>query len=86
MEIERAREDAVVAASAGGTTVVIALVSGLAGIVSVDTLPTLVPLAAYAMYLFSRKGGPYGAFDTARNWAIAAALSGVVVIVLSAGV
>jgi len=38
------------------------------------------------MYLFSRKGGPYGAFDTARNWAIAAALSGVVVIVLSAGV
>jgi len=84
MEIERAREDAVVAASAGGTTVVIALLSGIAGVITVDTLPTLVPLAVYAVYLFSRKGGPYGAFDTARNWALAAALSGVVVLVLSA--
>ena len=84
MEIERAREDAVVAAGAGGTTIGIALLSGVAGVVHVDTLPTLVPLAVYAVYLFSRKGGPYGAVDTARNWALAAVISGVVVLALSA--
>jgi len=84
MEIERAREDAVVAASAGGTTIAIALLSGIAGVVDAATLPTLVPLAVYAVYLFSRKGGPYGPFDTPRNWVLAALLSGVVVVALSA--
>jgi len=84
MEIERAREDAVVAAGAGGATIAVALLSGVAGVVHVDTLPTLVPLAVYAVYLFSRKGGPYGAVDTARNWALAAVISGVVVVALSA--
>ncbi|WP_418284705.1 hypothetical protein [Halorubrum sp. DTA46] len=80
MEIERAREDALVAAAAGGTTVAIALLSGVAGIVDVATLPTLTPLAVYAVYLFSRKGGPYGSLDTARNWALAALCSGLLVL------
>ncbi|EMA68749.1 hypothetical protein C461_03942 [Halorubrum aidingense JCM 13560] len=80
MEIERAREDAIVAASAGGTTIAIALLSGVVGVVDVATLPTLVPLAVYAVYLFSRKGGPYGSFDTPRNWAIAAVIAGALVL------
>ncbi len=84
MEIERAREDAIVAASAGGTTIAIALLSELVGVVDVDTLPTLAPLAVYAAYLFSRKGGPYGALDTHRNWAFTAVLVGVAVIAVSA--
>lgn len=84
MEIERAREDAVVAASAGGTTIAVALLSAAVGVVDVDTLPTLAPLAVYAAYLFSRKGGPYGPLDTHRNWAITAALVGVAVVALSA--
>lgn len=84
MEIERAREDAVVAASAGGTTIAVALLSAAVGVVDVDTLPTLAPLAVYATYLFSRKGGPYGRLDTPRNWAITAALVGVAVVALSA--
>lgn len=83
MEIERAREDALVAAAAGGTTVAIALLSGVAGVVGVATLPTLVPLAVYAVYLFSRKGGPYGSVDTAGNWALTALCSGVFVLVAS---
>lgn len=80
MEIERAREDALVAAAAGGTTVAVALLSSVAEVVNVATLPTLIPLAVYAVYLFSRKGGPYGSLDTARNWALVALVSGVLVL------
>jgi hypothetical protein len=83
MEIERAREDALVAGVAGATTVAIALLSSFTAVVSVATLPTLAPLAVYALYLFSRKGGPYGAFDTASNWAVAAAVVGTVVLLAS---
>lgn len=84
MELERARDDLVVAASAGATTVAVALLSGVAGVVEVGTLPTLAPIAVYAAYLFSRKGGPYGPLDEPRNWAIAAALVGVVVVITAA--
>ncbi|MFC7186533.1 hypothetical protein [Halorubrum yunnanense] len=84
MEVERARDDVVVAASAGATTIGIALLSGVAGLVRVETLPTLAPLAVYAVYLFSRKGGPYGSLDEPRNWAAAAVLAGAVVVAASA--
>ncbi|ACM56406.1 hypothetical protein [Halorubrum lacusprofundi] len=80
MEIERARDDLVVAASAGSATIVIALLSGVAGVLNVSTLPTLAPLVVYAGYLFSRKGGPYGSLDRPRNWATAAVLVGVLVV------
>jgi hypothetical protein len=83
MEIERARDDLVVAASAGGATIAIALLSGVAGVVDVPTLPTLAPLVVYAGYLFSRKGGPYGPLDRPRNWAAVAVLVGVVVVAAS---
>jgi hypothetical protein len=84
MEIERAREDLLVAASAGATTVAVAVLSSVAAAVSVGTLPTLAPLAVYAVYLFSRKGGPYGSLDEPRNWAIAAAVVGAAVVVAAA--
>ena len=84
MEIERAREDALVAAVAGAATVAVALLSSFTAAVSAATLPTLAPLAVYALYLFTRKGGPYGSFDTARNWAAAAAVVGGIVTIASA--
>ena len=84
MEIERAREDLLVAASAGATTVAIAVLSSVTDAVSVGTLATLAPLAVYAAYLFSRKGGPYGSLDEPRNWAIAAVVVGVAVLVAAA--
>jgi len=84
MELERAREDVLVAASAGATTVALALLSGVAGVVDVGTLPTLAPLAVYAAYLFSRKGGPYGSLDRPRNWALAAIAAGTLVLVVAA--
>ncbi|EMA59874.1 hypothetical protein [Halorubrum kocurii] len=80
MEIERARDDLIVAASAGGATIAIALLSGVAGVADVPTLPALAPLVVYAGYLFSRKGGPYGPLDRPRNWAAVAVLVGVVVV------
>lgn len=81
MEIERAREDLLVAASAGGATIAIALLSGVAGLVDVSTLPTLAPLVVYTGYRFSRKGGPYGSLDRPRNWAAAAVVVGVGVVI-----
>lgn len=84
MEIERARDDAVVAASAAGATIAIALLSGVAGVVEIATPPRVAPIAVYAVYLFSRKGGPYGSLDRPRNWALASILTGVVVVVGSA--
>ncbi len=81
MEIERARDDVIVAATAAGTTIAIALLSGVSGTVEVATLPRVAPIAVYAVYRFSRKGGPYGSLDRPRNWALAALLTGVVVIV-----
>ncbi len=80
MEIERAREDVVVAGTAAAATVALAVVSGLGLIGDVGALATLSPVLVYFAYLFSRKGGPYGSWDTARNWALLAALVGAVVL------
>lgn len=80
MELERAREDVLVAASAGATTIALALLSGVVDVINLAPLPTLAPLAVYAAYLFSRKGGPYGSIDHPRNWAIAAVVVGIIVL------
>jgi len=84
MELERARADLLVAASAGATTIAVATLSGVVGVVDVGTLPSLAPLAVYALYRFSRKGGPYGSRDQPRNWAVAAAVVGAVVVLTTA--
>ncbi|WP_128904415.1 hypothetical protein [Halorubrum amylolyticum] len=84
MEIERARDDLLVAASAGATTIAVAVLSSVTTVVDVATLPTLAPIAVYAVYLFSRKGGPYGPRDDPRNWAVAAAVVGVIAVLPSA--
>ncbi len=84
MEIERARGDLLVAASAAGATIVLAVVSRGIEAVTLGTLPTLAPLGVYLAYLFSRKGGPYGTMDTPRNWAVAAILAGLLVGVIEA--
>ena len=83
MEIERAREDVLVAAAAGVTTVAVAVLSSLVSGVAVGTLPALAPLAVYFVYLFTRKGGPYGSLDTPHNWAGLAVAVGVAVIVIA---
>lgn len=83
MEIERAREDVLVAGAAAATTVAVAALSGVTVAVDVGPLATLSPVVVYFAYLFTRKGGPYGSWDNPRNWAIGAVLIGVVVLAVA---
>ncbi|GAB7090144.1 hypothetical protein JCM18237_04150 [Halorubrum luteum] len=83
MEIERAREDVLVAGAAAATTVAVAALSGVTVAVDVGPLATLSPVVVYFAYLFTRKGGPYGPWDNPRNWAIGAVLIGVVVLAVA---
>ena len=83
MQIDRARSDLVVAVAAVATTISIAVLSSVTSVVAVGQLPSVAPIGVYAAYLFSRKGGPYSAFDTTRNWAIATVLVGVLVLALA---
>ncbi|MFC7137086.1 hypothetical protein [Halobaculum litoreum] len=70
MDLDDAREDLTVAgAAAAGALVLTVGVDLLVGI-AVSTPLRLAPLVVYFAYLFSRKGGPYGAVDTARNWIV----------------
>ncbi len=81
MEIERAREDVIVAVAGALTTVLVAVSSSIGVVGPIGPLATLAPVFVYFVYLFSRKGGPYGSWDVARNWAALAALVGVVVLI-----
>lgn len=82
MEIDRAREDVLVAGTAAGTTVALALASRFAS-PEIGVVGTLAPVFVYFAYLFTRKGGPYGAWDTARNWAVLAVLVGLVALAVT---
>jgi len=84
MEFERAHEDLLVAAIGAAATVLLALVSRSVTAVTVGTVGSLAPLGVYAAYRFSRKGGPYGDLDTARNWALLAGAVGGIVLLLGA--
>lgn len=84
MEFERAREDLLVAVTGASATILLTIGSNLIPAVSAGTAESLAPLGVYAAYRFSRKGGPYGDLDTARNWAILTGVVGVVALVLAA--
>ena len=81
MQIERARDDLLVAGIAAGTTIGLVIASRIGGVDGIGGLTTLGPIYVYFGYLFSRKGGPYGSIDTPRNWAIVTIGLGVAVLV-----
>ncbi len=83
MEIERAREDVIVAGAGAVTTVLLAVLSSTGVVGPIGPLATLAPVFVYFAYLFSRKGGPYGSWDVARNWAALAVLVGVVTLAVA---
>ncbi len=83
MEIERAREDLVVAGAGAGATVLLAILSSVGAVPPMSSIAMLAPVFVYFAYLFSRKGGPYGPWDTARNWAAIAILVAVGVLAAS---
>ncbi|WP_313695310.1 hypothetical protein [Halorarum halobium] len=72
MDLESVREDLLVAGAAAGSAVAMTLVLELGANVAVSFPLRASPLVVYFAYLFTRKGGPYGSFDTARNWAVLA--------------
>ncbi|MFC7096134.1 hypothetical protein [Halobaculum marinum] len=77
MDLSDARDDLLVAATAAAGALVLTVGVDLVAGVAVPTLLRLAPLAVYFVYLFTRKGGPYGTLDTHRNWMI---LVGVVTV------
>jgi len=84
MKFERARDDLLVAVTGAGATVLLALVSKGVPNITVGTVESIAPLGVYAAYRFSRKGGPYGDLDTARNWAVLTGIVGGVAFLLAA--
>ncbi|WP_348609129.1 hypothetical protein [Halobaculum rarum] len=81
MDLSDAREDLAVAAAAALGALALTLGLDFLGGVSVSTPARLAPVVVYFAYLFTRKGGPYGSFDTPRNWTVLV----VVVTVAAAG-
>lgn len=81
MDLSDAREDLGVAAAAALGAVALTVGLDLIAGVPVSTPARVAPLVVYFAYLFTRKGGPYGSFDTPRNWAVLV----VVVTVAAAG-
>jgi len=70
MSLEDAREDLIVAGTVAGCTVLLTLLIRAGVGTDPGALLRTSPIGVYALYLFSRKGTPDLAIDTARNWAI----------------
>ncbi|WP_435064923.1 hypothetical protein [Halobaculum sp. EA56] len=80
MDLSDAREDLAVAGAAALGAVALTVGLDLLAGVPVPLAARVAPLVVYFAYLFTRKGGPYGSFDTPRNWTVL-----VVVVTLAAG-
>jgi hypothetical protein len=78
MNLEDAREDVIVAAAAAVSTVAVAVIGRVVPAADPGTVPSLAPIGVYLLYLFTRKGGPYTALDTVRNWSLLAVVSALV--------
>ncbi|ERH11788.1 MAG: hypothetical protein J07HB67_00799 [halophilic archaeon J07HB67] len=77
MDLESAREDTVVAVAAAGTAVAATVLTELVLGLETPLVVRAVPLVVYLSYRLSRKGGPYGSWDTPSAWAVVAVASGV---------
>ncbi|WP_096391102.1 hypothetical protein [Halopenitus persicus] len=75
MNLENAREDVIVAAAAAVSTIAVAVIGRVIPVADPGTVPSLAPIGVYLVYLFTRKGGPYTALDTVRNWSLLAIAS-----------
>ncbi|MFC7070300.1 hypothetical protein [Halobaculum lipolyticum] len=74
MDLDDARDDLVVAGTAAAGALLLTVGVDLLAGIAVSTPLRLTPLVVYFAYLFSRKGGPYGALDTPRNWTVLVAV------------
>lgn len=78
MDLEEAREDLLVAVTAAGTTVALALVDRFVVDGAVGVFAMLAPLFVYFGYVFTRKARRAAGIDNARSWALLAVLVGAV--------
>lgn len=83
MDLESAREDTIVAVAAAVTAVAITVVTELVLELNTPLVVRAVPLFVYLLYRLTRKGGPYGSFDTPSTWAVVSVASGVVTVVVA---
>ncbi|AUX09601.1 hypothetical protein AArcSl_1976 [Halalkaliarchaeum desulfuricum] len=74
MDLEQAREDLLVAGVAAGCAIGLTLGFEYVLAASIPLQYRLIPLLVYVVYVFSRKGGPYGRYDTPMAWAVLAVL------------
>lgn len=83
MDLESTKEDTLVAGAAAGTAVAVTVVTELLLNLDAPLWLRALPLIVYLLYLFSRKGGPYGSLDTPRTWSLAAVASGLVAVAVA---
>lgn len=84
MSLEDARADLIVAGTVAGCTVLLTLLIRAGVGTDPGALFRASPIGVYALYLFSRKGTPDLAVDTARNWGLLTVLVTLTVLVYAA--
>lgn len=68
MDLDRAREDVLVAGTAAVCAVALTLGFEFGLETTVPVSYRLTPLLVYVVYAFTRKGGPYGRYDVPSTW------------------
>lgn len=84
MDLDRARDDLLVAGVAAGCAIALTLGFEYALSAPIPLQYRLTPLLIYVLYTVTRKGGPYGRYDTPKTWAILAVLVTIVTAIVVA--
>lgn len=70
MDFDRARDDLFVAGTAAACAIALTLGLEYGVGTTVPVYYRLTPLLVYVLYTFTRKGGPYGRYDTLSTWIV----------------
>ncbi|WP_138005996.1 hypothetical protein [Halalkalirubrum salinum] len=84
MDLAEAKQDAIVAAAAGGSTIALVVVLRMGLGADLPALVELSPLFVYFAYLFGRNAIPGELFERATPWAAIAVAVAIAVIVWTA--
>lgn len=77
---KRLRSDLYVAAAAAVSAIAATIVVEFLLRADLSLFVRAGPLYVYAVYVFTRKGGPYTRFDTVTTWVVLALVAGVAVV------
>lgn len=70
MDLDRARDDLLVAGTAAGCAIALTLGFEFGLATSLPLGYRLTPLLVYVAYAITRKGGPYWRYDTPNAWSL----------------